>query len=312
MSGLVSGTARPAEPALPAGPGPGLREQLGRLPLVIEALGYLGTVLGVVAGFIAVRQIWPSIPATAEVAAAAFLTVMLLVTGILLRAPGQPAFGRLRSVLWLISAGSLAATFGLLVSSHFWDLGPTWGPLLTEAVVTAYAAILWWRSRAALQHLATFAATAALLETAIGRPWPGAIPAGFGGAWWVLSLIWGITVWRGHLIPLAAGYVAAGIGLLVGAQLMMGHAAGQVLGVATVAGLLAAGVALRRVLVVGFGALGAAVILPQVANRYLPSRAGAAAAVLAVGVIVLGVAIWLARTRHQPSAGSGPHEPTGH
>jgi hypothetical protein len=31
-------------------------------PLVAEALGYLGGALAVVAGFVAVRQVWPDIP----------------------------------------------------------------------------------------------------------------------------------------------------------------------------------------------------------------------------------------------------------
>jgi hypothetical protein len=73
--------------------------------------------------------------------------------------------------------------------------------------------------------------------------------------------------------------------------------AGQALAVMTVAGLLAAGVALRRVLLLGLGAFGAIAILPQVAIRYLPGGAGAAAAVFAVGLVMFGVALWLARAR---------------
>jgi hypothetical protein len=45
--------------------------------------------------------------------------------------------------------------------------------------------------------------------------------------------------------------------------------------------------------------VGTIVIVPEVATRYLPSRVGAAVAVLAVGLIMLGVALWLARTRRR-------------
>jgi hypothetical protein len=291
---------------------PELREQLperdperdpeprpGALPLVIEALGYLGAALAVLAGFIAARQLWPRIPASGELAFAAVAAIVLLAAGARLRTGDQPAFARLRSVLWLLSVCSFAAVAGLLTGRHFANLGPTAWPLVTEAVATAYAIAVWWRSRSALQHLAVFGGTAALLGTAVAQAWPSVVPGGIGAALWALSLLWGVAVWRGRLVPRAAGYVAAAIGLLVGAQVAMGAAAGQVLAVVTVAGLLAAGVALRRVLLLGFGAVGALVILPQVASRYLPSKVGAAVAVLAVGVIMLGVALWLARTRQR-------------
>lgn len=286
----------PAGPVGPAGPAPGAASR--RLPLVVEALGYLGAVFAFVAGFIAVRQIWPTIPASVELAFTGVAATALLLAGIMLRTLDHDAFGRLRSVVWLTSTASLAASAGLLTGPQFWDLGPAGRPLVTEAVVTAYAVILWWRSRATLQHLAMFAGTAALLGTGIAQVWPSVIlPSGSGFGLWVLSLLWGIGAHRGYLVPRTAGYAAAGIGLLVGAQLTMDLPAGQALAVMTVTGLLAAGVALRRVLLVGLGAFGAIGILPQVAIRYLARGAGAAAAIFAVGLVMLGVALWLARAR---------------
>ena len=61
---------------------------------------------------------------------------------------------------------------------------------------------------------------------------------------------------RGYLPPVVTGYIAAGIGLLAGAQLTMQVAAGHVLALATVAGLLAAGVLLRQAWLVALGAFG--------------------------------------------------------
>jgi hypothetical protein len=292
----AAGVSGPVGAAGPAGSAPGAASR--RLPLVVEALGYLGAVFAVGAGFIAVRQIWPAIPASAALALVGVAATALLLAGIMLRTADHPAFGRLRSVVWLTSTVSLAAAVGLLTGPQFWDLGPVGRPLVTEAVVTAYAVMLWWRSRATLQHLAAFAGTAALLGTGIAQAWPSVIlPWGYGFGLWVLSLLWGMGVHRGYLVPRTAGYAAAGIGLLVGAQLTMDLPAGQALAVMTVAGLLAAGVALRQVLLLGLGAFGAIAILPQVAIRYLPGGAGAAAAVFAVGLVMLGAALWLARAR---------------
>jgi hypothetical protein len=300
-AGIEAAEASRAASPQPASPQPAPRRQ----PLVVEALGYLGAVLAVVAGLIAARQLWPHVPAGTELACAAVAAIVLLVAGALLQTRDQPPLGRLRSVLWLLSAGSLAAAVGLLTGHHFGNLALTSSLLVTEAVATAYAAVLWWRFRRALQHLAVFGGTVALIGTAIAREWPGVMPWGFGAALWALSLLWGIAVWRGRLVPLAAGYVAAAVGLLAGAQTAMGPPAGVVLAVATVAGLLAAGVALREVLLLGFGAVGTIVILPEVATRYLPSRVGAAVAVLAVGLIMLGVALWLARTRQRAGPAEG-------
>src|SRR4029077_16435306 len=102
-------------------------------------------------------------------------------------------------------------------------------------------AALWWRTRAVLQHLAVFASLAVLVGTAVDRLWPHA------GAWapglgiWALSALWGVAVLRGYLPPVVTGYIAAGIGLLAGAQLTMEVAAGHVLAVATGAGPLRGG-----------------------------------------------------------------------
>ena len=273
-----------------------------RRPLVVEGLGYVGAVLAVVAGFIALRQLWPAMPPSAGLAFAASAAVVLLLAGFFLRTDGHPAFGRLRSVLWLGSAVSLGVTVGLATGPDFGNLSSIASLLVTEAAFTVYAAGLWWRSREALQHLALFAGAAALTGTAIAQAWsgpshwlPGVGCVGAGAGW-------GIAVNREYLAPQTAGYASAGIGVLVGAQMSMGLAAGQVLAVLTVAGLIAAGVVLRRLLLLGLGSVGALVLLPQTAARYLAGGAWAAAAVFLAGLVMLGVALWLARraTKAQP------------
>jgi hypothetical protein len=276
-------------------PGLGAR----RAPLVVEALGYLGGVLAIVAGLIVVPMLWPGIPASAEVALAAVAATAFWVAGAVLRTGGEPTFGRLRSVLWLLSTVSLAAAAGV-AAAQIWDFGVTSAALVTAAITTVYAVLLWWRTRAMLQHLAMFAGTAAVAGTGIALVSPGAGAWGPGLAVWVVSVLWGTAVHRGYLVPRTAGYVAAGIGLLAGAQMTMEIAAGQALALATVAGLLAAGVALRRVLLVGFGAAGIILIVPQTATRYLPTSAGAPLAVFVVGLSLLGVALWLAKSRKTP------------
>jgi hypothetical protein len=266
-----------------------------RRPLVAEGLGYVGAVLAAVAGFIALRQLWPQLPPSAGLAFAATAAAVLLAAGLILRTADHPAFGRLRSALWLGSAASLGAAVGLVTGPDFANFSSIDSLLVTEAAFTVYAAGLWWRTRATLQHLALFAGASALTGTAIAQAWSG--PANWlpGVGVWVLALVWGTAVNRGYLAPQTAGYASAGIGLLVGAQLSMDLAAGQVLAVLTVTGLIAAGIVLRRLLLLGLGSLGALFLLPQTAARYLAGGAWAATAVFLAGLVMLGIALWLAR-----------------
>lgn len=283
---LVTPASPPRESAAPP-----------RLPLVAEALGYLGATMALVAGLIAVRQLWPLIPAGAELALAGTAEVALLAAGLVIRADRDPALARLRDAVWLVSAASLACFAGLLTGRQFWNLGGVSAPLVTEAAVAAYAVALWWRTRSALLHVTAFATVAALAGTSIALPWPAGPRWGAGAGIWAVALLWGVAAHRDRVAPRTAGYVVAAIGLLVGAQLALDAAVGQMLAAGTVAGLLAAGVAARRVILLGFGALGGVILIPEVAASYLPGAASAAAVACAVGLLLLGAAIWLGRRR---------------
>jgi hypothetical protein len=243
--------------------------------------------------------LWPDIHTSAELAIAAGAAVAFWVAGALLHIGEEPAFHRLRAVLWLLSTASLAAFVGVL-AAQIWEFGPASTTLVASAAATVYAVLLWTRNRVALQQLAMFAATAVVIGSAVARLWPGTDVWGPGIAVWVMSLLWGTAAHRAYLVPLTAGYVAAATGLVVGAQMTMETAAGHALALVTVAGLLAAGVILRRVLLLGFGAVGIIVVVPQTATRYLPTSIGAPLAVFIVGLSLLAVALWLAKSRKRP------------
>jgi len=267
-----------------------------RLPLVAEALGYAGGVLAIAAGIYLARDLWPGLSTGAVLAFAAVACAVLGAAGAAVRTTGDPAFRRLRSVLWLLSTVSLAAFTGTL-ADQVGRFGPESTTLVTAAASAAYGAALWWRTRAALQHLAVFASLAVLVGTAVNWLDPDAGAWGPGLGIWALSALWGVAVMRGYLPPVVTGYIAAGIGLLAGAQLTMPEAAGHVLALATVAGLLAAGVRLRQPWLVALGAVGVLLVTPQTTSRYLPTSAAAPLAILVVGVALVGSAVWLARHR---------------
>jgi hypothetical protein len=266
------------------------------VPLAAEALGYAGGVLAIAAGIYLARDLWPGLSTGAGLAFAAVAWVVLGAAGAAVRTTGAPAFRRLRSVLWLLSTVSLAAFTGLF-ADQVARFGPASTTLVAAAAAAAYGTALWLRTRAVPQHLAVFVSLAILIGTAVARLGPhlGAWAPGLGI--WALSVLWGAAVFRGYLPPGATGYVAAGIGLLAGAQLTMQLAAGHVLAVATVAGLLTGGVLLRQAWLVALGAAGVLLVAPQTATRYLPTSAAAPLAIFVAGVVLLGSAVWLARRR---------------
>lgn len=268
-----------------------------RLPLVAESLGYVGAVIAVAAGASVVQHFWHNVPPGAELTFAAVVAVALLGAGAALRVSGEPAIGRLRSVLWLISTAS-ATAFAAILASQFAHLAGITVALLAEAAGTSYAIVLWLQAKSTLQHLSAFAGSAALVATATHHVAPSSSAWGPGLAIWVLSALWGIAAHRGYLNPTTTGLTVAAIGLLFGAQLtMLQTTAGHLLAAATVAALLAVGVLLHRVLLLGFGAAGALVILPQTATRYLPGSAAAALTVCATGLLLLAITVWLAKSR---------------
>jgi Predicted membrane protein (DUF2157) len=289
----------PGQPGHASVPAPA--EVPRRAPLVVEALGYLGGLLAIVAGFVAVNELWPGIPTGAELAFAAAGAVALGAAATMMRTDGTPALARLRSVLWLMSTACLVAFIGVL-AAQVWDLSPAVTALVAAGGATPYAALLWWRTRAPLQQVATFAGAATVVGVGIASVAPSLDAWGPGLGIWVLSAAWGVTAHLGYLVPRDTGYLAAAIGLLIGAQMTMQEAAGHVLAVATVLGLLAAGVVLRRVWVLALGALGVLVVVPQTAARYLPQSVAAPLAVFCVGLCLLGVALWLARARKTSKA----------
>jgi hypothetical protein len=269
-----------------------------RLPLIAEVLGYLGAATALSAAFVVVRQVWPKIPPAGILSCAAIAAVALVAAGLALhRRSHEPPFARLRSVLWLLATvaagGFFAVLAGQVLKLHSGEVA-----LASEAGWTACALALWLRGRSALLHLAMFGGAVALAGTGLYQLNPNSTSTEIGLVIWALSVAWGLAAYLGYLAPATAGLAAGSAGAIVGSALMSGPA-GQVLALVTVGALLAAGVLSRRVLLVGFGAAGALWTIPETVDRYLPGTVAAPLAVAVVGLILLGVALWLGWNRRR-------------
>ena len=270
-----------------------------RLPLVAEVLGYVGAAIAITAAGIVIHQFFRHVPPSAQLAFAAVVAVGLTAAGAAMRTGDEPAFARLRSVLWLLGSAGAAAFVAVLSRSYLHQSDST-AALLAEGTWLAFAIPMWWRTRSVVQHLAVFAGAAALAETSVDRVHPSVGTFGIGLVLWIVAALWGIAVYRGYLVPRTAGLLVSGIGALIGAIIAMDEAAaGQVLALVTVAGLLSAGILARRVLLIAIGAVGILYVVPDAASRYLPGSVAAPLAVAVVGLVLLGIALWLARTRRK-------------
>jgi len=269
-----------------------------RMALIAEVFGYLGAVLAAVALAVVLRQAWTHVPPAGWLAFTAVLAAGLFIAGALIKIGGEPAFARLRSVLWLLSTAS-AAAFTAVLTTQVLHLADDSVPLTVSGAWLICAIPLWWRTRSAIQQVAAFAGAIALAESGLDRIDPHGGALAYGLALCGLSAAWGVGAACGYLVPHLTGLVMSGLGALAGAFVAMisDKAAGQALALLTVAGLLIAGIAARRVLLIGIGAAGALYVIPEVANRYLPGSLAAPLAVAVVGLVLFGVALWLPRRR---------------
>ncbi|HEY7429339.1 MAG TPA: hypothetical protein VH641_01260 [Streptosporangiaceae bacterium] len=268
-----------------------------RTPLAVEALGYLGGALAIIAGIVAVQQLQLDITAAGELGFAGVTAAALAAGGAVTPAGREPAFARLRSVLWVLAVIAVAAFTGVLCDQIL-HLPGDGTATVTGAVSTCCAAVLWRQSKTAPLHLTLFCAAAVTVGSAVAWADAGLRSWGPGLAIWALSGLWAVAVERGVLIPAWAGNLAAGAGLLLGAELTMEIGAGHVLAIATVLALLAAGVAARRGWLLIFGVIGVIQVTPQTVGRYLPSSAATPLVLLAAGLVLLAAALWVAR-RHR-------------
>lgn len=97
---IAAHEAAPAAPGAPAGP-------RRRVPMVAEALGYLGGMLGIIGITVWVAGFWRDIAGGTRLGVSAGVAVVLIAVGWLVRAGDEPALARLRGFVWL--AGSAAS-----------------------------------------------------------------------------------------------------------------------------------------------------------------------------------------------------------
>ena len=303
------------------GAGPGRAVPTGRISLLAEAVGYLGTILVLAGAGTAVGQRWDDIGTGWRLVILAVATLLFLAVGVLVRSSSEPAFARLTGVTWALSVAGFAGS--VAVATQFYD-PPARTAFVTIAVpATAYAAVLWMLHRHAIQHAVLFAgvllSTAAIVVRAVEEPtsWMIAVPL------WAIGLAWAAAGWWRRIEP---WFVAVPLGLLValiaptmvedsGLRFGLGLATGGTVMAMSVAAAFTPGLAMAAVAVLGY-AVGAV-------TYYFGDTLGVPASLAITGLLVLTLAAagmrwhWFDRTRppgsRPPAAGEdSPTPPAAH
>jgi hypothetical protein len=280
------------------------RPRRRRVPLVAEALGYLGAALTVGATIALIGPNWNSMSHVARMVPFAVAAVASFSAGYLLRDATDPALARLASVLWTLTVGAVAATLAVALFDR--EVGDAGLEIFVLGVVTALVARILHVVRPSVPLV--FALYAATLTTAIGAGrW-----AVDGGATWlepfpttvavivlVVSALWVVAGTTGTLVPATAAIALGTVGAAYAPIMLFGELEGLAfgLGIAVAIALLVGSVTMRNpaMLVVGvlalFGYLVGAIV------RYLSDTAGLPIALLLSGVTLVVLAILAARLR---------------
>ena len=136
--------------APPATPGP-----RRRIPVVAEALGYLGGMLGVIGLVLLAARSWSDLGTTGRLLMTGGAMVVLTIAGMAVPHRDEPALERLRWFVWAGATASGALAGGVFAKDV---LNAEWVPSMVlgaALVATALSLVLWWQHDRPVQQ-ATF------------------------------------------------------------------------------------------------------------------------------------------------------------
>ncbi|HZG91544.1 MAG TPA: DUF2157 domain-containing protein [Pseudonocardia sp.] len=277
--------------------------------LVIEGLGYVGGVLVLVAAVTLAGRYWSGLGVAGRLGLVLGVALLLVGAGAAVPAPPGSAGHRLRAVSWVLAVVAFGGGLALLADEVVGLAGER-VPFAAAVGAAGLAALLSWRHRTAVQQAAFVVAmavavgTGAALLPSAGDGQVGFALWGWGAAWLLLG--WGRVVGSGSAARAAAD-TCGGAVATIGALIAVDTDPGSVLALLTAALLVAVGVGLRDLVLLGVGSVATLIVVPTVTARWFPDTLTAPLALLVAGVLLVVGALLAARRR-----GSGPRPgPTG-
>ena len=272
------------------------------MPLVIEALGYLGGAIVVVATVLIANRYWADLTSTVRLSLLGAAALLLLVGGWLVPERLGDVGTRMRSVVWVVSTGAVAGFLGVL-GGQVADVHGSHLALIVTGGTAAYALALFVTRPAVLQQVAMMGllggtATAALATLVGGDSWP---PVGL----WVVGVAWIVLGQIGALRPTGVARAGGATLAVFGAMFSAFPGADPAIAfsLATVAAVVVLAVVVSDLALLAIGSLGAIQAIIAAANEWFPDSLVAAVALLLVGGGLVGAAIWIARRRGRAQEG---------
>lgn len=137
-----------------------------RVPVVAEALGYLGGALALAGLGLVLSRFWPDWNVATRFGISAVTAALLVAGGFAVRDQSEPALVRLRSVLWLASTAATGLAAGVLVRDGFTEPDASRVALGVALAVGFQSGGLWQgRAERPLQQLTCHAAGAVAVGT---------------------------------------------------------------------------------------------------------------------------------------------------
>lgn len=293
---IVAAETRAPTPAAP---------EESRVPLLVEAVGYVGALLAFVAAGLVVAPYWPDWPLGVRIGITAVGALGFWFAGMSVPEASGSA-KRLRALLWVLSTGT-AAYFSGLVTAEGMDLRSELVVLTIGVGVAGESFAMWRREERPAQHLTTVVGLAMVAGSSAALVWSSQGPVGV--AIWLVGAAWLLLTWRAWVPQQLEGYALGAAATLIGSLVVGGGwgDAGPVVGLATALALGGLGIVLREALLSGFGLAGLVVFLPATLTRFFADTLGVPLVLLVTGVALVGYALGV--FRHQGHGGPPPARP---
>jgi hypothetical protein len=287
------------------------------ISLLTEAVAYVGAILLLAGGIVAIDQRWNGIGDWGHVAVLASAAALFFLVGIVVRRVREPAIQRLVGVAWFLSVACAGGATGI-AAYDVYGITDAVTTLAVGVAVTVYSAVLWLVRRRALQNAALFSGLViAICGTIVTVAGGGGsdLSLAFALALWGFGLAWAWTGWRRYVEPIWVTIPCGAILAVVAPSFTAGeHGWVYAIGIATAAAAMAASVPLRNTPLLALGTLATFGYVTSAVVQYFHRSLGVPAALAITGVLILGLAVVsarLMRAAHPPKPGKpGAEKPS--
>jgi hypothetical protein len=276
-----------------------------RVPMITEALAYVGAALAAAAAVVLLGDRWEELTPGVRVAAIGAGAVVAFAAGALVRRSSDPAMVRLTSVLWAVATG-LFGWLAWLVAHDLLEHRGSVPALACGIAITVLGAALYAALRQALQQIALFAGILTTVGASLGEGTDTSL------AVWTVGVTWLVLGAIRRLPPERAAFIGGSVVVLWAPIALTdgGEGFGMWLGLATAVALVVASLTLHETVLLGFGTVGVFGYVIGVLVRLFGDTAAMPIALLVAGAIVIAVAIGLSRRSTRDASRSARRSPS--